>query len=145
MEGERKKILVVEDELVNRKILHKILSQEYEVLEAENGQVGLTLLAQNPRVAAVLLDIVMPVMNGYAFLEAVRGTRYANLPILVMTGEQDPESEKKALESGAWDFVTKPYHASVLCSRLKNAIARSEVALYERMQYISEHDALTGL
>lgn len=142
----RQCILIVEDELINRKILYKILSNNYDILEAANGADGWELLTEHKsEISAVLLDIVMPVMDGYAFLEKARQASMTELPIIIMTGETDTETEQKALDAGAWDFVTKPYNPKVLMSRLRNAIARRQVSVYEKMQKMAEHDALTGL
>lgn len=139
-------VLVVEDEPVNRKILNKLLSESYRVLEAENGAVAWDLLSRKENsISAVLLDIVMPVMDGYALMEKIRQAQLTDLPIIIMTGETTPQSEQKALDAGAWDFVTKPLNARVLLSRLKNAIARSQIAFYEKMRYLAQHDALTGV
>ena len=140
----KKTILIVEDEPLNRRILKKFLEREYDIVEAGNGLEGWQLLGGGG-ISAVLLDVVMPVMNGYEFLEHVRAKGMTNIPIIVTTGAADSESEKKVLSAGAWDFVTKPYNPDVLLRRLKNAIARSEVALYEQMQRMAAHDPLTGL
>lgn len=87
----------------------------------------------------------MPVMDGYELLEKMNKGGITDLPIIVTTGASDEEAEQKVLEAGAWDYVTKPYNAKVLYTRLRNAIARSQVITYEKMQHMSEHDSLTGL
>lgn len=139
-------VLVVDDEHINRKLLKKLLEEEYTVLEAENGLRALSILRDVPGgVDAVLLDVMMPQMDGYGFLAAIRSTPLANLPVIVLTGEQDPESEKRALEAGAWDFVPKPYQRDVLRYRLNNVIQRSRVADFNRFRRQAEHDSLTGL
>ncbi|MEG1060675.1 MAG: EAL domain-containing protein [Oscillospiraceae bacterium] len=139
-------VLVVDDNMVNRTILSKILSEQYTVLEAENGKVALELLENHAEIAAVMLDLVMPVMDGYAVLEAVRqDNRYANLPIAVTTGNGNHDSEKKALALGAWDFVTKPYDAEIILFRLKNAIDRSQLSALKELKYLTDYDVLTGL
>ncbi|SHJ20990.1 EAL domain-containing protein [Hespellia stercorisuis] len=144
--NEKLTVLIVDDEPINRKILHKMLSVEFTVLEAANGEQAWEFLNKKEvQIAAVLLDIVMPVMNGYEFLDRVREAKMKDLPIIVMTGESGSEAEQKALNAGAWDFVTKPYKPNILLSRLKNAIARSRVSMYEQIQHMSEHDQLTGL
>lgn len=143
---ERQAVLIVEDNWVNREILKKILKETYDVLEAENGGVAWEILSEKrSEVSAVLLDIVMPIMNGYELLAKIQEAHMEDMPVIVTTGATDREAEQKALEAGAWDFVTKPYNARVLLSRLRNAIARSEVSAYEKIQYVSEHDELTGL
>ncbi|MEG2388159.1 MAG: EAL domain-containing protein [Clostridia bacterium] len=143
----RKTVLVVDDNQVNRAILSKILSQHYAVLEAENGQVALKQLsAHSDEIAAVMLDLVMPVMDGYGVLEAIgENDRYGNLPVVVMTGSGNHEHEKKALALGAWDFVAKPYDADIILFRLKNAIDRSQLTALKELKYLADYDALTGI
>ncbi|MEG1773704.1 MAG: EAL domain-containing protein, partial [Oscillospiraceae bacterium] len=142
-----KTILVVDDNMVNRAILSKLLSEEYAVLEAENGEVALKLLREHSdEIVAMMLDIFMPVMDGYAVLEALRGdARYRNFSIIVTTGNSNNDNEIKALELGAWDFVTKPYNVKIISFRLKNAIDRSQLSALKRLKYLSEYDALTGI
>lgn len=143
---EKQLILIVEDEMINRRILKKILAETYDIIEAENGAVAWNILKEKKyKVSAVLLDIVMPVMNGYMFLEKITQHAMTELPVIVMTGEADNETERRVLDAGAWDFVTKPYQPKVLLSRLRNAIARRQVSVYEKMQKMAAHDSLTGL
>ena len=146
MSGERKPtVLIIEDQNMNRQILRQILGTEYEVLEAENGERAFAILRERDGISAILLDLMMPVMDGYTFLERVKGTPYASLPIIAVTGERDPDTEQKVLNLGAWDFVSKPYQTNVLLLRLKNAIIRSQFYLLREMQHAYEHDALTDL
>ncbi|MEG1790282.1 MAG: EAL domain-containing protein [Oscillospiraceae bacterium] len=142
-----KAVLVVDDNSVNRRILSKILSEKYTVLEAENGQEALKLLRENQDlIAAMMLDLVMPVLDGYAVLEAIReNDRHANLPVLVTTGSDNHDNERKALSLGAWDFVTKPYDAEIILFRLKNAIDRSQLSALRELKYLADYDALTGI
>lgn len=142
----RNTILIVEDEKINRKILCRLLQADYDILEASNGKEGFDLLMQQQAyIAAILLDVVMPIMNGYQFLALLEKQGLKGIPVIVTTGASDSESEQKVLEAGAWDFVSKPYNAPVLLTRLKSAIARSQVALYAQMQKMAAHDPLTGL
>ena len=119
-----KTILVVDDNRVNRVILSTILSKQYAVLEAENGQIALQILREHhEEIAAVMLDLVMPILDGYAVLEAIqKSDKYSNMPILVTTDNSSHINERKALALGAWDFVSKPYDAQIITFRLKNAI-----------------------
>lgn len=111
MGGGKRELLVVEDNELNREILAEILMPDYVVHQAENGKEGLDLLRQRAaKISLVLLDIQMPVMNGYEFLDAVRQeVRFANIPIIVMTSSGEAKEEIRCLESGASDFVSKPY------------------------------------
>ncbi|MEG0902551.1 MAG: response regulator, partial [Clostridia bacterium] len=142
-----KTILVVDDNFVNRTILAKILSEAYEVLQAEDGQVALALLdARRDEIAAVMLDLVMPVMDGYAVLSFLQGdARYHNLPVIVTTENNDIDNEIKVLGLGAWDFVSKPYNPEIIRFRLRNTIDRSQLAALQQLKYLAEFDALTGI
>jgi len=145
MEKDKSTILIVEDQSINRKILCNILQGEYNVVEAENGAVALEQLENHRDIAAILLDIIMPVMDGYEFLRRLGDSPWSSLPVIAVTGEKDPDTEQKALNYGAWDFVSKPYQTNVLMLRLKNVIIRSQFYLLREMQYAYEYDSLTGL
>lgn len=111
-------VLVVEDEFVNRRILKKVLSSGYTIIEAENGQEAWDVLSDtNQAISVVLLDIVMPIMNGYELLEKIQQAGMKDLPIIVMTGDSDVATEQRVLDAGAWDFVSKPFNVKVLLSR----------------------------
>lgn len=145
MEKEKLTVLIVEDQHINRQILNALLSVEYRVLEAENGAVALDQLKEHEEIAAILLDLVMPVMDGYEFLRQFRQTPRSQIPVIAITGDKDDRTEQKALSLGAWDFVSKPFQPSTLATRLKNVIVRSQYYLVSEMKYSSEHDSLTGL
>ena len=145
MEKDKFTVLVVEDQRINRQILSALLNIDYTVLEAGNGAEALECLAAHPEIAAILLDIVMPVMDGYEFLTRLKSTSGASLPVIAITGEKDDSSEQKALDLGAWDFVSKPYQPTTLLTRLKNVIIRSQYYLVSQMKYAYEHDPLTDL
>ncbi len=139
-------VLVIEDNIVNRKVLYKILEDEYNVLEAQNGEEGLAMLQANPQTAAVILDLVMPVMDGFAFMSKIKEIpEFKDTPIIVSTGSNNQEDEKHALSLGAWDFVFKPYVPEILKFRLRHVIERSQMAAFERLKYLAEYDTLTDI
>ncbi|MEG1476734.1 MAG: EAL domain-containing protein, partial [Oscillospiraceae bacterium] len=142
-----KTVLIVDDSDVSRKMLSQMLSESYTVMEAENGQTALELLEKHAgEIVAVMLDLVMPVMDGYGVLQLIReDARYSNLPIIVITAVGGSGNEKKALELGAWDFVSKPYDHDIIMFRIKNAIDRSELPALKQLKYMSEYDTLTGI
>lgn len=144
---QHKTVLVVEDNEVNRKILKKILETEYTVLLAENGQVAFEILKKHgEQISAIILDIKMPVMDGYTFLEKIQKLpEYKSLPIIISTALGSIENEKKSLNLGAWDFVSKPYDTDILRFRLKNTIVRSQLNAFQQLKYMAEHDTLTGI
>ena len=141
---QKKRILIVEDNELNRAILCEILSGDYEVLEAENGQEALEVLQQHrDSIALILLDVMMPVMDGYAFLDRIREDAELSLiPVIVMTQSDSEEDEVSALAHGATDFVPKPYRPQVILHRVASLIKlRETAAMVNQFQY----DRLTGL
>lgn len=141
----RQTILVVEDEIVNRSILRRLLEDNYNILEAEDGAEAWKIICdKREEISAVLLDIALPVMDGFAVLDKMAENHMEDIPVIVTTGITDVDTEHKALEAGAWDFVSKPYNSKILCSRLRSAVARRQISTYEKKQYFSEHDELTG-
>lgn len=140
----QKTILVVEDNLINREILCAILSEQYTVIQAENGQEALDILQTcKDDIALVLLDVIMPVMDGYTFLDRVKADpELAIIPVIVMTQSEGEESEVSALAHGATDFVAKPYRPQVILHRIASIIKlRETAAMVNQFQY----DHLTGL
>lgn len=140
----RKQILIVEDNELNRGILSEILSGDYQILEAENGQQGLDILRQHKgSIALILLDVMMPVMDGYTFLDRIRDDPELSLiPVIVMTQSDSESDEVAALTHGATDFVPKPYRPQVILHRVASLIKlRETAAMVNQFQY----DRLTGL
>jgi CheY-like chemotaxis protein len=119
-------ILVVEDQKINREILKGILNEDFEVIETSNGEEALEVLKEKSEVDAILLDLLMPVMDGYAFMKEFKKSPYSSIPVIAVTGDSEDGTEQKTLDMGAWDFVSKPYQPMTLVTRLENAIKRSE-------------------
>lgn len=133
-------ILVVDDEEMIKRKLVDVIAGEYDVMEASNGKEALELLAEHlNEIAVIVLDLVMPVMDGFAFMEEFRKhEEYENIPVIVATSNEDEYSEKRCLEAGVWDFVMKPYNPVLLQFRIKNAVEKSRMIMAER-------DPVTGL
>ena len=114
-------IMIVDDSPINRAILKRIL-KGYQILEAGDGRTAIDILQRNPdSISLVLLDIVMPIMNGYDFLEEVRSDeKFRTLPIIVMTEAETAENEIMALEYGANDYLKKPYDPMTIRLRAGN-------------------------
>lgn len=141
---QKKQILVVEDNLINRVMLCEILSEEYQVLEAENGEVALDILKEyKDKIDLILLDLMMPVMDGYKFLDFTKqDEELALIPVIVMTQGDSEEDEVSALAHGATDFVPKPYRPRVILHRIASIIKlRETAAMINQFQY----DRLTGM
>jgi EAL domain-containing protein (putative c-di-GMP-specific phosphodiesterase class I)/CheY-like chemotaxis protein len=137
-------ILVVEDNELNREMLCAMLEDRYNVLQAENGKEGLEVLQENYRdISIVVLDVQMPVMNGYEFLHAVKDDDLLKeIPVVVATGSSDIEEEERCLELGASDFVIKPYKKNIVLKRISNIIRLRESA--STLKEV-EFDDLTGV
>lgn len=141
---EKKLILIVEDNMINREILSSILSDDYNTLEAENGKEALEILSQyKDEVALILLDIQMPVMDGYTFLEKLKAVpEYAQIPVIVTTQGNSEDDEVNALAHGATDFVPKPYRPRIILHRAHSLINfRETSALANQFKF----DRLTGI
>ena len=137
------RVLIVDDELVNREILGNILSKIYIVEHASNAKMALDMLsAEGANYSLILLDLVMPVMGGIEFLEhRQKSSKLMRIPVIVMTSETDLEI--KSLKLGAADFIPKPFTLPEI------VLARCEriVDLFEGQNLISqtEKDAVSGL
>lgn len=139
-----KNILIVDDNKMNRQVLSKILSDNYNVLEAENGREALDILQRLYKsISVILLDIVMPIMNGYEMLAEIHGDAFwSKIPVIVTSGNEEIDAEVKALSLGAQDFIQKPYIPDVIKHRVANTIyLRETAAIVNSVQ----RDALTGL
>lgn len=142
--GTKRKILVVEDNEMNREILETILENEYDIFFAENGRVGLDVLKKNYRdLSLILLDVFMPVMDGFIFLEKIQNDALlSSVPVIVTTGSTKTEDEIRCLKLGASDFINKPYNPEVVRGRVHSIIRlRESVTTLNDI----ERDELTGL
>lgn len=125
MENTRSTVLVVDDNELNRELLIDMLDEDCNVLEACNGIEALRLVEEDPgRLNAMLLDLVMPEMDGNAVLETMRARGLTDrFPILIITGENSVEIEARCLQLGASDFIHKPFRPELVRHRLNNAMA----------------------
>src|SRR5574344_1479450 len=142
---EKKLILLVDDVRMNRILLSKILQEDYNLLEAENGKVALDLLkARGLDINVVILDISMPVMGGYEVMKHMKeDPALAQIPVIIATSSPDSQTEAFALASGAWDLVKKPYDSIVLKHRVQNVLNITEnIRLRQEIAKLHEHDVM---
>lgn len=118
------RILVVDDMAINRELLQNILEDEYIIDTAENGRLALLKLQEyQEELAAVLLDLQMPEMDGFAVIDAIKGEGLLNrIPVLVISSEDAARVESQCLELGVSDFIHKPFDDSIVRNRVKNTI-----------------------
>ena len=138
-----KLVLVVDDQEINRDSLGIILEDDYEILYAENGKEAVEQMRGHANeLSLVLLDLMMPVMNGFEVMEIVReDEQLKHIPIIVLTAEKS--AELRALQMGAADFITKPFDMSeVILARVGRIIELSEG---RQLISAAEHDRLTML
>ncbi len=136
-------MLIVDDQEINRDALEVALEDDYDVILACNGKEALDMMREHEaELSIVLLDLMMPVMNGFEVLEYVQNDEHLkNIPIIVLTAEKS--AELKALKMGAADFITKPFDMpEIILARLGRIIELSEG---RQLISAAEHDRLTGL
>jgi len=117
-------ILVVDDIEINRLILTDILSEEYNIIEAADGFRALDILFNGDAVpSAVLLDIMMPGMDGFEVLSMMKSNaRTDRIPVLFITAADADTNETRGLQEGASDFISKPFNPDVVKARIRNNI-----------------------
>ena len=117
-------ILIVDDVELNRAILSELFQKEYSILEAENGAEALELLEQNGgRIKVMLLDLVMPEMDGFQVLSQLRNSRwFQQIPIVLITAENSESTALKGYTSGVSDIINKPFNPEIVHRRVENII-----------------------
>lgn len=137
------RILIVDDAMENIQILNQALRDEHEVLFALDGATAIEI-AHQQMPDLILLDAVMPGMDGYAVCGALRQSAKArDIPIIFVTALSRPEDETRALEAGAADFISKPFNVAVVRARVRTQLTVKRQA--DAMRELTLTDALTGV
>ena len=126
-------ILIADDDLVNRKLLRRLLEQDgHTVLAAANGVEALDLFAES-EIDVVLLDIVMPELDGISVLERLKATPAANhVPVIMISAVDETESVVRCIEIGADDYLPKPFNPVILRARINAGLAKKRLHDLER-------------
>ena len=123
------KVLVVEDEDNLRRIIASYLRQEgFSVVEAADGQEALDLFADG-EYSLVLLDLMLPKINGYEVCTDIR--RYSNVPVVILTARDGELDELKGFNCGADEYIAKPFSPNILMARIKSLLKRCELLMEE--------------
>ena len=117
-------IMIVDDSEMNRDILASILEEDFQIIEAENGEVCLNLLKKyGVEISLILLDIVMPGMNGFQVLHDMNKNHWIeDVPVIMISSEDSEESIRRAYEMGVSDYISRPFDAKVVYQRVFNTI-----------------------
>lgn len=127
MQNDNKKtILLVDDDPVNIDVLNIILGEKYNIMVATSGAQALLLAPEQPDL--ILLDIMMPEMDGYEVCRRLKNApALSGIPVIFVTGMNDPEDEIKGLSLGAVDYFIKPMHAAITLARIKNHLELMQI------------------
>ena len=125
---DKKTILVVDDTPENIDVLSGVLRSEFKVKFALNGERALKIVVGDPKPVMILLDIMMPGMDGYEVCRRLKANpATAKIPVIFITAKNQEEDEKKGLELGAVDYITKPINPSIVLARV-----HTQLALYDQ-------------
>ena len=140
---EKKTILIVDDTETNIDILLEILDDEYDILVALDGKSALEIL-QEEALDLILLDIMMPQMDGYEVCAIIKSQEStSDIPVVFITAKTDEDSIEKAYECGGIDYITKPFKARELIARVKTQIKLK--GLMDHLEFIASYDSMTGI
>lgn len=124
MSEEKQQLLIVDDEEINRTILSMMFDADYDIIEASNGEMAIEAIENSKDLALILLDVIMPVMNGFGVLDYMREHELLEkIPVILITSQTPQESEEKAYEYGIADVMHKPFEPSIVKRRANNIIA----------------------
>ena len=119
--NEKHKILVVDDEHMNRKILSDLLKGDHQVILAKDGEQTLGRVAADPELDLILLDVMMPGMDGYEVLRRLKQIEAAkDIPVMFITALNSTGDEERGLLLGAVDYIAKPFHPAIVKARVEN-------------------------
>jgi len=143
-------ILIVDDSELIRTSLKALFRKQYKIIEAENGQDAWNCINREI-VSAVLLDLIMPVMDGIELLKKMRQMdQYSDIPVVIITSSEDNEKLVEAFQAGATDYILKPFHPQITIFRVNNALVanrrmRRILEEEKNLRKKAELDLLTGL
>jgi two-component system, cell cycle response regulator len=138
------RVLVVDDERMNRMIARRPIEADgHSVVEAENGLVALEVLRAQP-IDVVLLDLVMPELDGYATLERIKADpALGHVPVIVVSAVDQLASVVRCIEMGATDYLTKPFEVAILRARLEASLAAKRLRDLE-LEYLEQVSRVTS-
>lgn len=131
------KILIVDDEARMRKLLKDFFSTSgYEIIEAENGQKALELFAIHEDVHLIILDVMMPILDGWATLRKIRET--SKVPVIMLTARGEESDELFGFELGVDEYIAKPFSPKILVARVEALLKRC----YPNINSVTDFDGI---
>jgi diguanylate cyclase (GGDEF)-like protein len=148
----KQRVLIVDDSKIVRTTISRLIRKSFDVREEANGEAGWKALASDPSIAVVFSDLLMPELDGFGLLERIRksdNNRIRNIPVIVISGDEDAATKQKARAAGANDFIAKTTDGTEILSRIDNLLhlveAKQQAAVSQ--QIVAETattDPLTG-
>ncbi len=140
----RDTVLIFEDNSIEREMLAEIFRPEYKVLEAANGKEGIELLDSHfSSIAVVLLDYLMPVMDGFQVLDSLRKKKVLNkIPFIMVTGQDSSEFERQGYEYGIVSYIKKPYQPEVIKQVVSNAVGWFQYKMQLELVVKKQNDSI---
>ena len=130
---EKIKILVVDDEERMQKLLSDFLKmKDYEVLLAGNGEEDIDLFFKEKSIALIILDVMMPKMDGWTVLKTIR--EHSKVPVIMLTARSEENDELKGFDYGADEYISKPFSPKILVARVEALLRRSGVQKEELLE-----------
>ena len=120
-------VLVVDDVELNRAFLYDMLESDYTVLEAENGEQAVDLFFKQKDIALIILDVMMPKMNGWDVCKTIR--QYSRVPIIMLTARSEERDELQGFQLGVDEYISKPFSPKILVARVEAILRRSNMAV----------------
>jgi diguanylate cyclase (GGDEF)-like protein len=148
----KQRVLIVDDSKIVRTTISRLIRKSFDVREEANGEAGWKALASDPSIVVVFSDLTMPELDGFGLLERIRksdNNRIRNIPVIVISGDEDSATKQKARAAGANDFIAKTTDGTEILSRIDNLLhlveAKQQAAVSQQIvETTATTDPLTG-
>jgi diguanylate cyclase (GGDEF)-like protein len=148
----KQRVLIVDDSKIVRTTIARLIRTSFDVREEVNGEAGWQAISTDPSIVIVFSDILMPELDGFALLERIRKSedrRIRSMPVIMISGDEDDATKKRAKAAGANDFIAKTTDGTEILSRIDNLLhlveAKQQAVVSQQMvEKTATHDPITG-